>query len=88
MTEWSKITADPILVPAFEPASPAPSIPARRTSSRGLKSVLGASVLAAVLASASTVGILVAPTAQPGAPAAAGHDAGRRAGPDRRPTPT
>jgi serine protease Do len=75
MTEWSKITADPIL-PALEtraaepaaalsaaptaPATPAPSTRERRASSRGLRSVLGASVLAAVLASASTVGILSA----------------------------
>ena len=75
MTEWSKITADPIL-PALEPraaepaaapiaaptapATPAPSTRERRASSRSFRSVLGASVLAAVLASASTVGILSA----------------------------
>jgi serine protease Do len=74
MTEWSKITADPI-VPALEPrasdaapaiatptapATPASSTQERRASSRGLRSVVGASVLAAVLASASTVGILSA----------------------------
>ncbi|HET9346480.1 MAG TPA: trypsin-like peptidase domain-containing protein [Candidatus Limnocylindrales bacterium] len=72
MTEWSKITADPIL-PAFTtraadpiaapaaPATPASSsTQTRRASSRGLRSVVGASVLAAVLASASTVGILSA----------------------------
>jgi serine protease Do len=85
MTEWSKITADPI-VPALEPrgadtapaiatptapATPASSTKERRASSRGLRSVVGASVLAAVLASASTVGILSAtrpaPTTAPAA---------------------
>src|SRR5262245_16625325 len=75
MTEWSKITPDPIL-PALEPraadpvaapsaaptapATPTPTTTDRRASSRGVRSVIGASVLAAVLASASTVGILSA----------------------------
>ena len=92
MTEWSKITADPIQAPAVAasapvamsapvapttpiagPASPAPMTKDRRASSRGLRSVLGVSVLAAVLASASTVGLLAAtrPPAASTAPAAA-----------------
>jgi S1-C subfamily serine protease len=50
--------------------SPVPTAPARRESSRGVRSVVGASVLAAVLASASTVGILSA-TQAPAAPASA-----------------
>jgi len=55
-------------VPTSNPAtSPVPTTPARRDSSRSLRAVVGASVLAAVLASASTVGILSAT----GAPAAA-----------------
>jgi len=49
--------------------SPVPTTPARRSSSRGVRSVVGASVLAAVLASAGTVGLLGATRAP--APAAA-----------------
>jgi serine protease Do len=94
MTEWSKITADPIHAPAVAPSAPVaasapvattpplagPASPAsttrdRRATSRGLRSVVGVSVLAAVLASASTVGLLAAtrpPTASsPPAAAAA-----------------
>jgi len=92
MTEWSKITADPIQAPAVAPSapvatsalvapttpiaappSPAPTTKDRRASSRGLRSVVGVSVLAAVLASASTVGLLAAtrPPAASTAPAAA-----------------
>jgi S1-C subfamily serine protease len=57
-------------------SSPVPTTPARRASSRGLRSVVGASVLAAVLASASTVGLLSAThTAAPAAGAAATPDA-------------
>jgi serine protease Do len=60
----------------YAPASPVPTTPARRASSRGLRSVVGASVLAAVLASASTVGILLATqTPAPAAGAAAPPDA-------------
>src|SRR5262245_22536419 len=56
--------------------SPVPTTPARRASSRGLRSVVGASVLAAVVASASTVGILSATQAPaPAAGAAATPDA-------------
>jgi serine protease Do len=51
--------------------SPVPATPVRRDSSRGLRTVVGASVLAAVLASASTVGILTA-TQPAAAPAASG----------------
>ena len=55
--------------------SPVPTTPARRSSSRGVRSVVGASVLAAVLASAGTVGLLgatraPAPAAAIGSPAA------------------
>ena len=49
--------------------SPVPTMPARRSSSRGVRAVVGASVLAAVLASAGTVGLLGATRAP--APAAA-----------------
>ena len=52
-------TGAPGATPAA-PATPAASTRTRRASSRGLRSVVGASVLAAVLASASTVGILSA----------------------------
>jgi serine protease Do len=48
-----------------------PTTPARRDSSRGLRAVVGASVLAAVLASASTVGILSATRAPAAAAPAA-----------------
>jgi serine protease Do len=86
MTEWSKITPDPIpaaaaaapaaptitapsrhiayeSAPTFTPApaTPAPSTADRRdSSSRGVRPVVGASVLAAVLASVTTAGILSA----------------------------
>ena len=86
MTEWSKITPDPIPAAsaaaapaasiaapapriAYEsaatfspaPATPAPSTAHRRdSSSRGVRPVVGASVLAAVLASVTTAGILSA----------------------------
>ena len=59
-------------VPTSNPASsPVPTTPARRDSSRGLRAVVGASVLAAVLASASTVGILSATRAPAAAAPAA-----------------
>jgi serine protease Do len=50
-----------------------PTTPVRRASSRGLRTIVGASVLAAVLASGSTVGILMAtqPAATPAASGAA-----------------
>ena len=100
MTQWSKITPDPIpaaaaaapastsaaarrpkpasvaypSTPVFSsaPATPAPSTTDRRASSRGLRSVVGASVLAAILASGGTVGILSAthPAAAPTSAAA------------------
>ncbi|HEX5013900.1 MAG TPA: trypsin-like peptidase domain-containing protein [Candidatus Limnocylindrales bacterium] len=100
MTEWSKITPDPMpaaasaapspttagatqaapqsasvgypssLAYASAPATPAPAMTDRRASSRGIRSVVGASVLAAVLASVSTVGIISA--TRPAAPASAG----------------
>jgi serine protease Do len=58
--------------------SPVPTTPVRRDSSRGLRTVVGASVLAAVLASGSTVGILSATRAPAApAPAAAGAPAGQ-----------
>jgi len=62
--------------PAPNPTvSPVPTIPSRRSSSRGVRSIVGASVLAAVLASAGTVGLLgatraPAPAAAIGSPAA------------------
>jgi serine protease Do len=96
MTQWSKITPDPIPAaaaaapastsaaaaptpsaasvaypssPVFSsaPARPAPSTTDRRASSRGLRSVVGASILAAIIASGGTVGILSAthPAAAP-----------------------
>ncbi|MFL5726762.1 MAG: S1C family serine protease [Chloroflexota bacterium] len=90
MTEWSKITPDPIpVLPRASAASPAdaaapaaasarvapaiatpspPTTAARHDSSRGLRSVVGAGVLAAVLASASTIGLLAATKSE--APAA------------------
>ena len=61
-------------VPASSAAtSPVPTTPVRRASSRGLRTIVGASVLAAVLASGSTVGILMAtqPAATPAASGAA-----------------
>jgi serine protease Do len=101
MTEWSKITPDPILAPprapaapvvpvvpvtpatplgasspaSSSPASPAPSSSARRVSSRGTRSIVGAAVLAAVLASASTVGLLSATHTPAAATAASTPDA-------------
>ena len=67
-------------IPTSNPAtSPVPTTPVRRDSSRGLRTVVGASVLAAVLASGSTVGILMA-TQPAAAPAAAsGQPAGQNA---------
>jgi serine protease Do len=67
-------------VPTSNPAtSPVPTTPVRRDSSRGLRTVVGASVLAAVLASGSTVGILLA-TQPAAAPAATnGTPAGQNA---------
>jgi S1-C subfamily serine protease len=56
---------------ASAPATPAPSTADRRVSSRGIRPVVGASVLAAVLASVSTVGIISA-TRPAAAPATAG----------------
>jgi serine protease Do len=63
--------------------SPVPTIPARRSSSRGVRSVVGASVLAAVLASAGTVGLLGA-TRTP-APAVATGSAGASTQPNAVP---